>query len=73
MDLKTRFRPQQAFIPTSQIAQDVLDETQMIYQVVHQNAMQRYIKYKAYYDKNASISKLKEANYVYVLEPKADH
>ena len=45
----------------------------MIHQDVRKNAMGAYIKYKAYYDKNTSASKLKEAVYVYVLQPKADH
>ena len=35
--------------------------------------MQAYSKYKAYYDKKANASKLKEADYLYVLQPKADH
>ena len=35
--------------------------------------MQTHIKCKAYYDKKANASKLKEADYVYVLKPKADH
>ena len=35
--------------------------------------MQAYIKNKAYYDKKANASKLKEAAYVYVLQLKADH
>ena len=35
--------------------------------------MQDYLKYKAYYDKKGNASKLKEADYVYVLQPKADH
>ena len=73
MDLKLGIRPQQQPIPTSQIAQDVLDQTEMIHQDVRKNAMQAYIKYKAYYDKKANASKLKEAEYVYVLQPKADH
>ena len=42
-------------------------------QDVRKNAMQAYIKYKVYKDKKANASKLKEADYVYVLEPKADH
>ena len=45
----------------------------MIHQDVRKKAMQAYIKYKAYYDKKANASKLKEADYVYVLQPKADH
>ena len=35
--------------------------------------MQAYIKYKAYYTQKANAPKLKEADYVYVLQPKADH
>ena len=73
LDLKLGIRPQQQPIPTSQIAQDVLEQTQMIYQDVRKNTMQAYIKYKAYYDKKAKASKLKEADYVYILQPKADH
>ena len=45
----------------------------MIHQDVRKNIMQAYIKYKAYYDKKASASQLKEADYVYILQPKADH
>ena len=35
--------------------------------------MQAYIKNKAYYDKKANASKLKQADYFYILQPKADH
>ena len=45
----------------------------MIHQDVRKNTMQLYIKYKAYYDKKANASKLKEADYVYILQPKVDH
>ena len=73
LDLKMGIRPQEQPIPTSQIAQDILDQTEMIHQDVRKNTMQAYIKYKAYYDKKANASKLKEADYVYILQPKADH
>ena len=73
LDLKLGIRPQQQPIPTSQIAQDILEQTEMIHQDVRKNTMQAYIKYKAYYDKKANASKLKEADYVYILQPKADH
>ena len=71
--LKLGIRPQQQPIPTSQIAQEVLEQTEMIHQDIRKNTMQAYIKYKAYYDKKANASKLKEAEYVYILQPKADH
>ena len=73
LDLKLGIRPQQQPIPTSQIAQDILDQTEMIHQDVRKNTMQAYIKYKAYYDKKANASKLKKAEFVYILQPKADH
>ena len=73
LDLKLGIRPQQQPIPTSQIAQDNLEQTEMIYQDVRKNTMQACIKYKAYYDKKANASKLKEADYVYILQPKVDH
>ena len=73
LDLKLGIRPQQQPIPTPQIAQEVLEQTEMIHQDVRKNTMQAYIKYKAYYDKKANASKLKEADYVYIFQPKADH
>ena len=72
LDLKLGICSQQPPIPTSQIAQDVLDQTEMIHQDVRKNTMQAYIKFNAYYDKKANASKLKEAEYVYVLQPEAD-
>ena len=72
LDLKLGIHPQQAPIPSSQIAQDVLDQTQMIYQEVCRNATQAFVEYIAYYDKKANASKPKEPGYVYVLESKAD-
>ena len=73
LDLKLGVRPQQQPIPTSQIAQEDLEQTEMIHQDVRKNIMQAFIKYKAYFDKKAKASKLKEADYVYILQPKADH
>ena len=73
LDLKLGIRPQQQTIPTSQSAQEVFDQTEMIHQGVRKNTMQAYIKYKAYYDEKANASKLKEADYVYILQPKANH
>ena len=62
LDLKLGIGPQQQPIPTSQMAQDVLEQTEMMLQDVRKNAMQAYIKYKAYYDKKASASKPKKAD-----------
>ena len=73
LNSKMGIRPKQLPVPASQIAQDVLDQTEMIHQDVLKNSIQAFIKYKAYYDKKANVSKLKEADYVYVLQPKSDH
>ena len=72
-DSKLGIRPQQQPIPTLQIAQEVLQQTEMIHRDVRKNLMQAYIKYEAYYDKKANASELKEADYIYILQPKADH
>ena len=66
-------RPQKIPSPNSGIARDVLQQTEAIFQDVRRNSMQAYIKYKAYYDKKANASKLKQSDYVYILQPKADH
>ena len=65
-------RPEQQPMPSSQIAEDDLAQTEMIHQDVRKNAMQAYIRWEDFYDKKADASKLKEADYVYVLQPKAD-
>ena len=72
-DIKMGIRPQKIPPPDSQIAQDVPEQTETFFQDVHKNAMRAYIKYKAYFDKKASASKLKKADYVFILQPEADH
>ena len=66
-------RPQKIPSPKSEIAQDILEQTEALFQDVRRNAMQAYIKHKAYYDKKANASKLKQSDYVYTLQPKAGH
>ena len=73
LDLKTGIRPLKNPSPDSEIAQDVLEQTEIIFQDVRRNAMQAYIRYKTYYDKKANASKLKQADYVFILQSKADH
>ena len=70
--LKMGIRPQKTSSPDSKIAQDVLEETEMIFQDVRRNTTQAYIKYKAYYDEKANASKLKQSDYVHILQPKED-
>ena len=72
-DLIMGIRPQRIPTPYSQIAKDVLKQTHMIFYDVRKNTKQAFIKNKAYSDKKANVSKIKEQQYVYVLQPKADH
>ena len=60
LDLKMGTHPEKIPFPDSEIGQDVLEQTETICQDVRKNIMQAYIKYKAYYDKKANASKLKE-------------
>ena len=62
LDLRMGIRPQIVPSPDLETAQDVLEQTEMIFQDVRRNAMQTYIKYKAYYDKKANASKLKQSD-----------
>ena len=73
LHLKMGIRPQRIPTPSSQIGKDVLKQTEMIFDDVRENTIQAYIKYKAYYDKTANASQLKEQQYVYDLQPEADH
>ena len=73
LDIKMGIRPQKIPPPDSQIAQDMLEQTEKIFQDVRKNALPAYIKYNAYYDRKANASKLKKADYVFILQPKADH
>ena len=57
LESKLGIRPQKFPSPDSEIAQDVLEQTEMIFQDVRRNAMQVYIKYKAYYDKKSQCLK----------------
>ena len=49
LDLEVGTRSQKTSSLISEIAQDVLEQTEMIFQDVRRNTMQAYIKYKAYF------------------------
>ena len=71
--LKKGACPHRIPTPNLQLAEDVLKQTEMIFYGVRRNTMQAYVKYRACYDKKAGDSKLKEQQYLYVLQPTADH
>ena len=68
-DLKMSISLQKVLAPKSEIVQDALEQTEMIFQDVRKKMMQAYIKYKAYYDKKAIVLKLK-VGFVYGLQLK---
>ena len=72
-DIKMGIRPEKSPALDSKSAQDILEQTEVIFQKVLENSIQAYIKYTAYFDKKANASKLKQAGYVYVLQLKGDN
>ena len=73
LDLKMGLRPQKIPTTNSQIANDVLKQTKIIFHDVRKNTMQAYLKNKAQNDKKANASKFKAQQYVYVLQSKSYH
>ena len=73
LDLKMGIRLQITPTPNSQISENFLKHTEMIFRDVRKNTMQAYIKYKAQKDKKPNASKLREKQNLYVLQPKTDH
>ena len=69
--LGLRFNPNIA--PTTDFAEELLRRTKILYDKTKKNVMQSYIKYKRYFDKKAKASPLKEKDYCFILQPKADH
>ena len=53
LDLEMGIRPQRILTPNSQIAQEFLKQTKMIFHDVRKNTLQAYIEYKAWYDKKS--------------------
>ena len=69
--LGLRFNPNIA--PTTDFAEELLRRTKILYDKTRKNVMQSYIKYKKYYDKKAKALPLKEKDYCFILQPRADH
>ena len=69
--LGLRFNPNAA--PTTDFAEQLLRRTKILYDKTKKNVKQSYIKYEIFYDKKAKASPLKEKDYSFILQPKADH
>ena len=60
------------FLPTREFAEEDQQRTQILIDQTKKNIMQSYLKYKDYYDRKAKEAPLKEKDYCFVLQPKAD-
>ena len=67
----SRFNPNTA--PTTDFTEELPRRTKILYDKTWKNVMQSYIKYKMHYDKKSKASLLKEKDYCFLLQPKADH
>ena len=72
LDHKLGNNPNKNFLPTTEFAEELQQRTQILIDQTKKNIMQSYLKYKEYYDRNAKAAPLKEKDYCFVLQPKAD-
>ena len=72
LDHKLGKNPNKNFLPTTEFAEEVQQRTQILIDQTKKNIMQSYLKYKDYYDQKAKAAPLKEKDYCFVLQPKAD-
>ena len=73
LDHNLRNNPNEQINPTTEFAGKIQNRTKILIDKTKQNIMQSYIKYKEYYDRKAKAAPLKENDYCFVLQPKADH
>ena len=73
LDHKLGNNPNKNFLPTTEFAEEVQQRTQILIDQTKKNIMQSYLKYKDYYDRKAKTAPLKEKDYCFVLQPKADN
>ena len=75
LDHKLGMNPNEPIHPTTEFAEEIQNRTKLLIVIdkTKRNIMQSYIKYKEYYDRKAKAAPLKEGDYCFVLQPKADH
>ena len=73
LDHKLGTNPNEQIHPTTEFAEEIQNRTKILIDKTKQNIMQSYIKYKEYYDRKAKAAPLKEKEYCFVLQPKADN
>ena len=65
--------PKEQITPTTEFAEEIQNRQKLLVDKTKLNIMQAYAKYKEYYDRKAKAAPLKENDYCFVLQPKADH
>ena len=73
LDHKLGNNPNEQINPTTEFAEKIQNRTKILIDKTKQNIMQSYIKYKEDYDSKAKAAPLKENEYCFVLQLKADH
>ena len=73
LDHKLGNNPNEQINPTTEFAEEIQNRTKLLIDKTKQNIIQSYIKYKEYYDRKAKAAPLKENEYCFVLQPKADN
>ena len=73
LDHKLGDNPNEHINPTTEFAEEIQNRTKILIDKTKQNIMQSNIKYKEYYDSKAKAAPLKENEYCFVLQPKADN
>ena len=73
LDLKLGIKPQWQQQHNTELAGQLQKQLNEMENVVKENLMLSYIKYKRYYDRKADATPLKVNEYCYVLNPKADN
>ena len=73
LDHKLGNNPNEQINPTTEFAEEIQNRRKILIDKTKQNIMQSYIKYKENYDRKAKAAPLKENDYCFVLQPKADH
>ena len=67
LDHKLGNNPNKNFLPTTELAEEVQQRTQILI-----DQTKTYFNYKDYYDRKGKAAPLKEKDYCFVLQPKAD-
>ena len=73
LDHKLGNNPNDQINPTTEFAEEIQNRTKILIDKTKQNIMHSYIKYRENYDRKAKAAPLKENEYCFVLQPKADH